>query len=477
MNMLRVWGGGIYENDLFYDLCDRYGLLVWQDLMFACAMYPADEEFLQNVRQEVVENVSRIRHHPCIALYCGNNENEISWYAWGWKKLYPGETQTTYERNLHTLFYEVIPSALHEADPTRYYHPTSPNAGFNTVSPNDGDIHYWGVWHGKEPFESFRPHIARFVSEYGFQSYPELSTIEKFADTQDRQLHSEVMLSHQRCMADERRDNEYGNRLIKTYMDAWFREPKDFESYLYVSQVLQAEGVRTAIEAHRRAMPMCMGSLYWQLDDCWPVASRSSIDYYGKWKALHYTAKRCFAPIIVSPLVMDEEVHFYLVSDRLDAVTAILEISVIEFSGKEVLRKTIPLSIAPNASRLAAILSKKEMAAGGNEESLAIVSRVRVSNDVIAEDVSYFLSPKALKLEPPEFTVHTARMPTGYRVELKSNTLAKSVYLLCSDERGSFSDNFFDLLPNIPKKVEFATTKEIEDFKGKLKIVSLTDSY
>ena len=232
MNMLRVWGGGIYEEDIFYDLCDKYGILLWHDLMFACAMYPADDAFLQNVKQEIIDNVTRIRNHACLALYCGNNENDISWHTWGWKELYPPETQRIQEQNHHRLFYEVIPSALKEADSTRYYHHTSPLAGFNKVSNNDADIHYWGVWHGKEPFEKFADNVARFVSEYGFQSYPELSTLKKFAEPADRELHSAVMLSHQRCMADARKDREYGNRLIQTYMDQWYRTPKDFESVL-----------------------------------------------------------------------------------------------------------------------------------------------------------------------------------------------------------------------------------------------------
>ena len=275
LNLLRVWGGGIYENDEFYNLCDKYGILVWQEFMFACAMYPADSSFLYSVKQEVIDNVTRIRNHACLALYCGNNENEISWYQWGWKEKYSPEVQKQYEINMHKLFYETIPDALKETDTTRYYHHTSPSAGFNNIPYSDGDIHYWGVWHGKEPFESFNTNISRFVSEYGFQSYPEISTIKKFSSPEDRQLHSKVMLSHQRCMADDRKDKEYGNRLIQLYMQRQFNEPKDFASYVYVSQVLQAEGDKIAIEAHRRNMPFCMGSAYWQIDDCWPAASWS----------------------------------------------------------------------------------------------------------------------------------------------------------------------------------------------------------
>ena len=227
-------------------------------MMFACAMYPGTDEFAANVRQEVIDNVVRLRNHPCIALYCGNNENEAGWFQWGWKQKYEDAVQKKFEQSAEKLFYEVIPSALHQADSTRYYHPTSPIAGIRNTPYGEGDIHYWGVWHGKEPFETFTTNIARFVSEYGFQSYPELSTISEYANPEERELHSEVMLSHQRCMADARHDKEYGNRLIQTYMERWYHAPKDFDSYVYVSQVLQAEGVKVAMEAHRRAMPYCV---------------------------------------------------------------------------------------------------------------------------------------------------------------------------------------------------------------------------
>ena len=187
MNMLRVWGGGIYEDDRFYELCDRYGILIWQEMIFACAMYPADEEFLENIRQEVIDNITRIRNHACVAMYCGNNENEVGWAQWGWKENNNEKVQHVYEQNAHKLFYEVIPSALREVDSTRYYHPTSPSAGFNNIAASEGDIHYWGVWHGKEPFETYSSNIARFVSEYGFQSYPELSTIAQVAQPEEQE--------------------------------------------------------------------------------------------------------------------------------------------------------------------------------------------------------------------------------------------------------------------------------------------------
>ncbi len=351
INMLRVWGGGIYENDEFYTSCDEYGIIVWQEFMFACAMYPADSGFLNSVTNEIIDNVTRIRNHACLALYCGNNENEISWYQWGWKEKYSPEIQKQYEMDMHKLFYETIPQALKEVDTTRYYHHTSPSAGFNNIPCSNGDIHYWGVWHGKESFENFNINIARFVSEYGFQSYPEISTIRKFALPGDMQLHSEVMLSHQRCMADDRKDREYGNRLIQLYIKRQFRERKDFESYVYVSQLLQAEGDKIAIEAHRRNMPFCMGSAYWQIDDCWPVASWSSIDYYGKWKALHYYVKRAYRTFLISTVLNNDLLNIYIISDSLYTVPAELNVKVMNFDGNEIYNKTFPVKVSANSSQ------------------------------------------------------------------------------------------------------------------------------
>lgn len=477
MNMLRVWGGGIYEEDLFYELCDRYGILVWHDMMFACAMYPADEEFLKNVRQEVVENISRIRNHASIALYCGNNENEIGWHTWGWKQLYSPATQAAYESSMHTLFHEVIPAAVREADPMRYYHYSSPTGGLNNVSPNEGDTHYWGVWHGKEPFEAFEENVSRFVSEYGFQSYPQLSSVEKFTQQNDRDLHSPVMLAHQRCMADGRRDKEYGNTLIQTYLERYFRTPKDFSSYLYASQVLQAEGVRKAIEAHRKSMPLCMGSLFWQIDDCWPVASWSSIDYYGEWKALQYVARKAYAPIIVVPAFRGDSIEFHIISDQLDSLAAVLAITVQDFAGMELFRRSMPIIVKPNASGKQVTFSRKELMGGGDKNRLVMISRLMLGGSVETENLSHFVYPKDLDLQHPVITATANQIPGGYEVHLTTNTFAKSVHLSCERSEGMFCDNYFELLPREARVVQFQTRQEVSDFEKRLKIVSLVDTY
>jgi beta-mannosidase len=477
MNMLRVWGGGIYEDDLFYDLCDKYGILVWQEMIFACAMYPADEAFLANVRQEVVDNVVRIRNHCSIALYCGNNENEAAWYQWGWKEKYDEQTKRSFERDLKKLFYEVIPSALREADSTRYYHPSSPIAEINNVPRSEGDTHYWGVWHGKDPFEEFNSNLSRFVSEYGFQSYPELSTVLKYTRPEDRRLHSDVMLSHQRCMADERRDKEYGNRLIQTYMDQWYRTPEDFESYLYVSQVLQAEGVKMGMEVHRRSMPYCMGSLYWQIDDCWPVASWSSIDYFGRWKALHYAAKNSYAPILISPVVTPDSVNIVIVSDKLQSVNGTLDLKVLDLDGAVVSQRSVPLNVKPNRSQPYVGLAKHQLIGSSDESRLVLCSRLVKGEEILAGNLTYFKHPKDLQLKKPTFTTRVSADQKGITMIIEANTLAKSVLLRCGDEDAFFSENYFDLLPGTKKSVTVTSRMNEKELERSLKIISLVDSY
>ncbi|MBC8479570.1 MAG: glycoside hydrolase family 2 protein [FCB group bacterium] len=265
MNMLRIWGGGIYESDLFYDLCDQAGIMIWQDFMFACSLYPGDEDFLNNIAHEVTDNVKRLRNHPCIVLWCGNNEIDIAWShdtqgGWGWKEEYTPDQQKVLWNDYKKLFHELIPGKLAEMDEDRPYWPSSPQAGPDERSSNDavsGDIHYWGVWHGQEPLENYNVHIGRFMSEFGLQSFPELETVKSYTIQEDWDIYSEVMQAHQK----NKRKN--GNAMISHYLLQHYREPKDFASFLYVNQVLQAKAIKTALEAHRRKKPYCMGSLYW----------------------------------------------------------------------------------------------------------------------------------------------------------------------------------------------------------------------
>ncbi|MCF8262496.1 MAG: hypothetical protein K9J12_17100 [Melioribacteraceae bacterium] len=475
MNMLRVWGGGIYPGDDFYELCDQYGILVWQDFMFACAMYPYDEGFLENVKAEISDNVKRIRNHASVALYCGNNENWISWKGWGWSEKYDEDLHPMIENNYKKLFDAAIPEVLKAVDDTRYYHPTSPTGRDWDESKNHGDVHYWGVWHGKEPFSKFDEKLSRFMSEYGFQSYPDENSVKKFTLPEDRFLTSEVMLSHQRCMSDERRDKEYGNRLIKNYMDEMYKAPKDFSSYLYVSQLVQAEGIKYAIEAHRRNKPYTMGTLYWQINDCWPVASWSSIDYYGSWKALHYFARDAYKQILINPLKKEEKLQINIISDEIAKRSAILNIDVMDFSGNIISALNKEINLEANKSEIYLDLDVNELLKGHKESEVLVYTKLNSNDEQIADNIFYFVHPKTLELEKP--TINAELTNNKNEIRLRSNILAKNVFLHLEDFDGITTANYFDLLPGVPKLIEFRSDKELENILQRLKIKSLVDSF
>lgn len=483
MNMLRVWGGGIYENDIFYDLCDKNGILVWQDMMFACSMYPSDTHFINNVEKEITYNIKRLRNHACIALYCGNNELEIAWNAWGMKNEYPDSIQKVYENNYQNLFHKVIPNAIHKVDNNRHYIPSSPMAGMPGRPLTTGDSHYWDVWHGKKPFKEFENNVARFMSEYGFQSYPNFSSIKKFTEPQDWVLSSEVMQSHQRCMADDRKDKDYGNKLIDTYLKRNFREPKDFENYVYVVQALQAKGVSTAIEAHRKekADNYCMGTLYWQINDCWPVASWSSIDYYGKWKALHYYVKKYYEPLLISQSLNDNLLRTYIISDYLyDIEGVVVSINLFDFDGQLLWHISKDCNIKANSSRIYLENNLHKILDAYDKRTVLLYTSIKTkSGELLADKKFYFQKEKFLILKEPKFTINIKEAVTGYKIEISSNTLARYVFLSLKgkDNSAFFSDNYFDLMPNETKVVSLTTKCDFEYIKSNLKITSLHDSY
>lgn len=288
-NCIRVWGGGYYPDDAFYDVCDELGLLVWQDFMFACAVYNLTPEFAENIRAEVTDNVRRLRHHASLGLWCGNNEMEMFVDQGQW-------VSSPRQKADYIRMYEyLIPETLKRLDPDTFYWPASPSSGGGFDNPNDptrGDVHYWAVWHGMRPFADYRKHQFRYLSEFGFESFPCLKTVETYTEPQDRNLFSYVMEKHQRCAR--------GNMLTMAYLQQMYLYPSDFETALYASQMLQGEAIRYGVEHFRRIRGICMGAVYWQLNDCWPVASWASIDYTGRWKALHYMAKRFFAPVLLS---------------------------------------------------------------------------------------------------------------------------------------------------------------------------------
>ncbi len=293
MNMLRVWGGGIYEKEIFYELCDQNGILVWQDFMFAGSLYPNDSAFLENVKQEAIENVTRLRKHPSIALWCGNNEIEVAWSNWGWQNQYGYSSADSVEiwDNYRYMFQSLLPEVVSELNPTVNYVSTSPLSNWGTPENfNHSSMHYWGVWHGREPFENFKTNVGRFMVEYGFQSFPSMETIGKFAADSSFSLQSATMLNRQKSYI--------GNGLISTHINNWFDAPISFTDFVNKSQQTQAIGMQIAIQSHRQQSPHCMGTLFWQLNDCWPGPSWSVIDYYGNEKVAYETVKQNYKPLI-----------------------------------------------------------------------------------------------------------------------------------------------------------------------------------
>jgi beta-mannosidase len=475
MNMIRVWGGGIYENDAFYDLCDEKGLLVWQDFMFACAMYPGDESFLQNVKQEAIDNVKRLRNHTSIALWCGNNENQWAWQNWGWKegvaKEQSQEVVDVMWKSYDDLFHKILPEVINQYDSDRAFWSSSPSSSRGEkISFTKGDYHYWGVWWGKKPFENYNTAIPRFMSEFGFQSFPEFSSIKKYTNPEDYDVYSEVMKSHQR--------SSIGNVTIEEYMLRDYKKPKDFQSFLYVSQLLQANGVNIGFEAHRRNKDVCMGSLYWQLNDCWPVASWSSIDYFGKWKALHYKAKKSFRNFLVSYKNNEESVNVFVVSDSISNTNAQLNVRLIDFEGNELKQWNENVTITANSSESHLELMKNDFLNDTISNKVLLYAELVSNKKVLSENIMYFVPNKEQALTKPKITYSILENENQFTVELETDRLAKNVFL-STNSTHNFSDNYFDMLPNSKKNISIkkGQSEDLESFKNSLKIITLVDSY
>jgi len=469
MNMLRVWGGGIYERDDFYELCDEMGILLWQDFMFGCSLYPGDQAFLDNVRQEAIDNVKRLRNHPSIVIWVGNNEIESGWFHWGWKSQLPASLWDDYLK----IFYGVLPEVCSSLDPSRPYWPSSPSSNLedDNESQKMGDVHYWQVWHAALPFSEYEKQFPRFMTEYGFQSFPQLETVNTYTMTADHQINSPVMMAHQR--------HPRGNQLINEYMLREYPQPKDFESFLYVSQVLQAEGIKIGAEHLRRIMPHNMGSLFWQLDDCWPVASWSSIDYTGRWKALQYYARRFYADILVSPQVENDNLKVFVVSDRLQPVAAQLSLSLLDFEGNKLWSRQENIEVAPLNSKAYFTVPIKSLLAGKDPKRVFLLAEVLAGGKRVSSNEHFFGVYKDLTMPSPQIEANAAPVRGGFKITLSADKFARAVYLSASDYAGVFSDNYFDLIPGRKVEVEFRGAKAIalSDFRKQLKVRSMVDAF
>ncbi len=469
MNMLRVWGGGIYEPNDFYELCDEMGILVWQDFMFGCSLYPGDQAFLDSVRQEAIDNVKRLRNHPSIVIWNGNNEIESGWFHWGWKNQLPAKLWDDYLK----IFYGVLPEVCSSLDPSRPYWPSSPSSNLedDNESQKMGDLHYWQVWHAALPFSEYEKQTPRFMSEYGFQSFPLLETVNTYTVAADHDIQSPVMMAHQR--------HPRGNQLIREYMLREYPEPKDFESFLYVSQVLQAEGIKVGAEHLRRIMPHNMGSLFWQLNDCWPVASWSSIDYTGRWKALQYYARRFYNDILVSPHEENGNINFFVVSDRLQPVAAQLSLSLLDFDGNKLLTQTKEIEIAALNSKSYLTIPVNTLLAGKDAKAVFLFTEVLVDGKPVSNNKRFFRPYKDFSLPRPQITTDVAPVRGGFKVTLSADKFARAVYLSAPNYAGVFSDNYFDLIPNQKVEVQFRAKSAIPvgEFSRLLKIRSMADSF
>ncbi len=470
-NMLRVWGGGFYEEERFYDLCDRYGILVWQDMVFSCSIYPLHEAgFVENVRQELVQNIRRLRHRASLALWCGNNEMEWGWVEWGWDTPENADLKEAYDH----FFHHLLPELCAAQDPDHTYWPSSPSSDTPFHDPNGqerGDTHYWDVWHRRMPFTAYRDQYPRFMSEFGFQSLAPLATIRTYAEDKDLNMTSYIMEYHQR--------SGNGNGLIVAQMTQNYRLPKDFDSLVYLSMVLQAEGIRYGVEHWRRNMERVSGTLYWQLNDCWPVASWSSIDYYGRWKALHYAARRFYAPLLLSIEDAPPLMGIYVVSDLTAPWEGVVRWSLEKLDGTALLSGEESVNAAPLSSTHVRTLDFARHVSDDNRRDVVFVAELWTGGERTALQVATFVPTKHLSLSDPGLKVETMSDGQWLRIHVEAGSLARFVELALNGADVIFDDNYFDLPAGRATMVSCRLPRgwDPERARAELRVRSLYDSF
>lgn len=472
-NCVRVWGGGYYPSDAFYDLCDEKGLIVWQDLMYACNVYDVTDAFAENCRQETYDNVRRLRHHASLGLWCGNNEIESAWDHWG-----DFQKETPYLRaDYIRLFEEVLPKAVQEADGETFYWHSSPSSGGCFDNPDDanrGDTHYWDVWHGQKPFTDYRKYFFRFCSEFGFQSFPCAKTVNSFTLEDDRNIFSRVMESHQK--------NDAANGKMLYYLSENLRYPKDLTHLLYASQVLQGMAIKYGVDHWRRNRGRCMGTLYWQINDDWPAPSWSSIGYFGRWKALHYMAQKFYAPHAVSMTLEDHRCHVYFSNESFETTEYSLTLSIRDLSGN-VLETYETKGNSPAFSAIETavvdICSWEDQ-----KDDVFLEAVIHTKDQKVLKDVETLVPYKYLNLKNPVISTEAEETNDAFILHISSDCFAPFVALDFDDADVIFSDNFFHLTDKtvqdiIVKKEDILQGhfENAEDFRKRLQILSLGTSY
>ncbi len=471
-NMLRVWGGGFFEDERFYDLCDRYGILVWQDFIFSCSMYPMDDpEFMENVREEIHENVRRLRHRTSLALWCGNNEMEWGVEAWEqWVKELGGDRSAL---DLYRqFFYHTLPQWVAELDPDRAYWPSSPSSNEPFQDPNGqvkGDAHYWDVWHGRKPFTAYRQQYPRFMSEFGFQSLPPLNTVATYAPRSEWNMTSYIMELHQK--------NKSGNGLIVGQMTDTFRMPKDFEAMVYLTMVLQAEGIRYGVEHWRRNKHRVSGTLYWQLNDCWPVASWSSLDFFGRWKALHYAARKFYAPVMLSLRETGTTVEIHVTSDLQKPWEGTVKWQLLTLSG-EVLQHGQEW-VKVGALKSMRVATEKFELTPDQKREVIMHAELFQEDQPISSALVTFVPNKHLILCDPQLSGAVGWQDDSLEIVISAQSLARFVEVELEGADAVFSDNYFDVMPGETVTVTCPLPDgwTLEQARAALRVRSLWDSF
>ena len=469
-NCIRIWGGGCYPEDYFYDLCDTYGLIVWQDFMFACATYDLTAEFEQSIAREATDNVKRLRHHASLGIWCGNNEMETAWANWSFPKT--DKLRADYTR----MFEVLLPSIVEENDPNTFYWPSSPSSGGGFVEPNSenmGDVHYWDVWHGLKPFSDYRKFYFRFVSEFGFQSFPSMKTVETFSLPEDRNIFSYVMEKHQK--------NGSANGKILYYLSENFKYPRDFESLIYTSQLLQAEAIKFGVEHWRRNRGRCMGAIYWQLNDCWPVASWAGIDYFGRWKALHYFARRFFAPVMLSACDDGAKVSLHLTNETMKPFSGEIRWKLQNNDSGVLEEGRVPVqSDALSSASFCDLDFEKLLVDKAMQRRTYLEYRLYSGNQFISGDTVLFVKAKHFEFLDPHIAVRVEDAGEELRVEVFAQAYAKYVGLDLTNEDCIFSDNYFDMAAGAKKlvtvkKSSLSKPMTIEEFIDGINVKSIYD--
>lgn len=470
MNMLRVWGGASYENDCLYNLCNREGIMIWQDFMFACMMYPSDYEFLQSIQQEAEYNIKRLRNHPSLVLWCGNNEVLEGYYQWGWKEELGDNAEDAF-KSYQKVFHEILPGCLSEFDNSRPYWPSSPSGTQKSNSIKDqfkapdlvsGDYHFWEIIKKPLPLNSYESNIGRFMSEFGFKSYPDPETIKNYAGENAPGIHSEIMEAHQGWHG--------GAELVERHTNKLFGETENLDIFAYLSQLTQAQAIKIAIEAHRRAKPNCMGSLLWQLNDCWPCASWSAVDYFGKWKALMYELKHLFSDTMISVIQQGNSLQVHLISDIACQANLSLVLRLLSFDGKEYYRNEMEVTADTEKSVNAFTIALDKLNIGNLKKKVVFVAEVFDKRKRLDRNLYYFVAPWELELEPTTPVFEFTEEGNKTMILIRTNKLIKNLHVTCDDNTAFFSDNYFDVLPGETRMVicqsEIAATPDSLRYKS-----------